>query len=854
MTQAVEPSTSATRQTPPAPPSSFRLVLALISANLLTIGLIIALTVLPLLSSREVFRERAVLTSDNLARSLAQTLSSRLQSADLTLRALAQDIVAATPDHGPLPEETARRLLEDQRSLSPGIGVLRFFDPAGQLIQQPAGGPAPDAALQERHRALATAESRLQISDAVPGASPDHWVLLLSRRVPRHDGHTAWVIQTEIDLREWRTVLEDVQVGREGAVTVRGPAMRLITRHAGNTADAPLIGSDLVSAELQAAVRQQPDDGSYVARTAIDGVERATSYRRLPDFGLLVLVGLGTADFLAPWHSQVRQVSALSGLTVIVLAITSIVLYRGWQRAAAAQARAEAEARWHRALLHTASDGLHVLDQNGQLVEFSETFSANLGYRREELLGQSISLWDPDTPLEVIRQRFAGTSFQVKRTHRHRDGHPIEVEITGTVVQIEQNRWLFCAARDVTERNQTARELRRHRQELERLVAQRTAEWQAGEARFRAFMSATPAIAWVKDEGGRMVYANAAWERAFDLPNAGWSGRTAFELLPTAVAQALQANDDEVLRTDQPVETIESTHSATGQDRHWQTVKFLLHGTDGARHVAGIAIDITAQVEAEAQRAAALLSEQAMRDAAERQADRLREAIRERDEFVRVMAHEVRQPLNNASAALESAAAELTSKQRIAPEQAMQRVKRAQGVIGQIVGALDNTLAATALLTSGTDHIAGHDTDVDVLINLVLADLPAVQRVRVQVERVSSTRTASMDSGLMRLALRNVLVNALGYSPPGSAVVLRVTDSDEPLALVFEVLDNGPGVSNELRPRLFERGVRGQPQLPGHGIGLYVVRRVMELHGGSVDLRRNQPVGTVFRLFLPQDR
>jgi signal transduction histidine kinase len=70
---------------------------------------------------------------------------------------------------------------------------------------------------------------------------------------------------------------------------------------------------------------------------------------------------------------------------------------------------------------------------------------------------------------------------------------------------------------------------------------------------------------------------------------------------------------------------------------------------------------------------------------------------------------------------------------------------------------------------------------------------------------------------------------------------------------VFEILDAGPGVSDELLPQLFERGVRGPSDLPGHGIGLYVVRRVMELHGGTVDVRRNQPTGTVFRLWLPQD-
>ena len=175
----------------------------------------------------------------------------------------------------------------------------------------------------------------------------------------------------------------------------------------------------------------------------------------------------------------------------------------------------------------------------------------------------------------------------------------------------------------------------------------------------------------------------------------------------------------------------------------------------------------------------------------------------------------------------------------------------AQAVIRQIVDSLDNTLAATALLASA-QGLDPRDADVGALIELSLGDLDAARRSRVRIERVSPTRTASMDIGLMRLALRNVLGNALAYSPAGSEVVLRVVDSDEPLALVFEIADRGPGIPAELMPRLFERGARGSHGVPGHGIGLHVVRRVMELHGGSVDVQPNTPQGAVFRLWLPQ--
>jgi signal transduction histidine kinase len=85
-------------------------------------------------------------------------------------------------------------------------------------------------------------------------------------------------------------------------------------------------------------------------------------------------------------------------------------------------------------------------------------------------------------------------------------------------------------------------------------------------------------------------------------------------------------------------------------------------------------------------------------------------------------------------------------------------------------------------------------------------------------------------------------------------VVVRIGDSDEPLALEIDVSDQGDGVAADLLPRLFSRGARGQkPSAPaGHGLGLHIVRRVMEMHKGEVSLVRNGPGGMTMRLLVPQ--
>lgn len=251
----------------------------------------------------------------------------------------------------------------------------------------------------------------------------------------------------------------------------------------------------------------------------------------------------------------------------------------------------------------------------------------------------------------------------------------------------------------------------------------------------------------------------------------------------------------------------------------------------------------------ESARMADLAAAHARREQAERQAAELQQLSEERQELLRVIAHEVRQPLHNAQAVLQGVEDAVRAEAAVG-EAPRERVVRARSVLRQITGGLDNILAASTLLV-GQRPTPLRDTDVDILLGLCLGDLPPAGRGRVRVVRDADVRTAALDLGLMRLALRNLLNNALAYSVPGSTVTLRVADSDDPLAVVFEVGDGGPGIAPDLLGRIFERGVRGRHDLPGQGLGLYIVRMAMRLQGGTVDVRSG-PEGTVFTLSVPQ--
>lgn len=233
-------------------------------------------------------------------------------------------------------------------------------------------------------------------------------------------------------------------------------------------------------------------------------------------------------------------------------------------------------------------------------------------------------------------------------------------------------------------------------------------------------------------------------------------------------------------------------------------------------------------------------------------AARTREAVAgERARTTRLLAHEVRQPLHNAAVALQSGLATLT-RSRDAVE-VSRAIEQAQAVIRRVSATLDNTVAATALLASD-GRISTVDADLQMLIALAIGDLPPEARGRVRIDYLADARSAQLEPSLVRLALRNLLANATLYSGPDTPVTLRVLDSDEPLALVLEVADLGPGIPESLRERIFDEGVRGEQEatVPGYGLGLHVVKRVARLHGGSIEWRPHVPQGSVFVLTLPQ--
>ena len=109
----------------------------------------------------------------------------------------------------------------------------------------------------------------------------------------------------------------------------------------------------------------------------------------------------------------------------------------------------------------------------------------------------------------------------------------------------------------------------------------------------RAFIENSPAVAFLKDAEGRMLYLNRAFERAFQIPAAHYIGKTDAEFWPAEVAARLRANDLKVLTTGESIEAVEQAPLPDGRLSTWLSFKFRVTGADGAHYLAGMAVNIT---------------------------------------------------------------------------------------------------------------------------------------------------------------------------------------------------------------------------------------------------------------------
>jgi diguanylate cyclase (GGDEF)-like protein/PAS domain S-box-containing protein len=196
------------------------------------------------------------------------------------------------------------------------------------------------------------------------------------------------------------------------------------------------------------------------------------------------------------------------------------------------------ESEKNRALLRNASDGIHILDSAGNIIEVSDAFCNMLGYSRDEMIGMNVSRWDAmlgDSELAdaVRRQLMSGVRSQFEARHRRKDGTTFDVEVSGFALELDGQRVLFNSARDITERKISQ----------ERLAAR--------EAQWRTLVENSRNTIARYDRSCRRIYVNPAFGRMVEGGAAALIGKTPSEFPGGSNSAAYEAKIQEVFATGQ---------------------------------------------------------------------------------------------------------------------------------------------------------------------------------------------------------------------------------------------------------------------------------------------------------------
>jgi two-component system, OmpR family, sensor histidine kinase BaeS len=222
---------------------------------------------------------------------------------------------------------------------------------------------------------------------------------------------------------------------------------------------------------------------------------------------------------------------------------------------------------------------------------------------------------------------------------------------------------------------------------------------------------------------------------------------------------------------------------------------------------------------------------------------RLAATDRERRAFVADLAHEFRTPLAIIRGQAEGIGDGVYpgDSQHVAP------ILDATASLETLVEALGTMTLADV----GSLQLHRESVDVAVLVNSSVSAFQSMAdaaKVRLVADVPPDTPAIDADPARIRGVLANLLSNAIRYTPAGGVITVSAHRAGETVSIA--VRDTGQGISEELRPRVFDRFVKA-PGSPGAGLGLAIAKDIVVAHGGTIDLTSETGKGTEVRFTLP---
>jgi PAS domain S-box-containing protein len=476
------------------------------------------------------------------------------------------------------------------------------------------------------------------------------------------------------------------------------------------------------------------------------------------------------------------------------------------------------------------------IDREYRLRFVNRTYADRFGFRPEDVIGKRV----PEVIGEVA---FAGIRQYLDAALA---GNPQEHEVR---VPSDQSGERYMHMAYVPERDAQGRvcglvaaisDITRLRSMEEQLHRR--------EREFKTLVENSPDIISRINRDMRHLYVNPAIESLSDAPASAYLGKTKAELgLPPAVVHAWDTAARAAFDTGLE-QRLEFDHTVDGKMRNFSgRVVPEIDGEGRIESVVGIAYDVTERARMEKERDELLARERSARIQAET-------AARARDEFLAIVSHELRAPLNGIQSwahVLENYVKDSTSGPLA--QRALQGIKTG---VGQQVRLIEDLLDVTRMMSGKLR-----------LVKQPLALLPVIQAAVESVRGIAAAKCIGItctyritseqidgDSDRVQQIFWNLLSNAVKFTPEGGNVWLTATHTENEICVT--VRDDGVGISTDFLPHLFNRfsqeDTSSTRDHSGLGLGLFLVRHLIEMHGGQVRAdSEGEGKGTRFSVSLP---
>jgi len=218
--------------------------------------------------------------------------------------------------------------------------------------------------------------------------------------------------------------------------------------------------------------------------------------------------------------------------------------------------------------------------------------------------------------------------------------------------------------------------------------------------------------------------------------------------------------------------------------------------------------------------------------------------------FVTMTSHEFRTPLTVIDAQAQRL---IKLKDRINPEDLLERARRIRSAVLRLTGIMDSLLGASRLFDGQAAYHPSEFNPAGLLHEVCQLHRDTTRGVDIREEFGELPAISTGDSKLLFAMFSNLLSNAIKYSATGSPVYV-IARAERRDGWVISVRDCGIGIVERDRAHLFERYFRGTnvASVAGSGVGLHLVALVLSLHGGSIEVESRVGVGSIFTVRLPR--